>query len=550
MPVVIKKNFKRNHASGLTRSHFLGLSLFLTACGGEKTRSTEETKIIGFSSNFVPPKSNFDPPNTIDTNFKILEPRFVSSYWTKSLEMQDGTLEINNLLFNSDRIIKYSYPLEAPSYLPLTILGWAPANAKMISASEKIFEKLEEVLNIQMERSDSVEGFGNLAISQSIQAGVAGFSYFPNNFHELGSDVFIAKNYSNPSVLENGLTNFDYEVLVHEIGHALGLKHPFEGHGDNTNVLSAVEDNTRFTAMSYNSSSDTFDGTFRPLDWMTLTKLYGVNLNYNGGDDEYTFNDSTGVFIIDGNGIDVINASYSTKNIYIDLRYDTHSYQGSKSSFITSSNQLTISYGSDIENVHTGSGDDIIVANSLPNVITAGPGQDKIFAGDGPDIIFPGSGSDIIDLSEEKGFSDTIVFNTINEYSKSDLLYGFSQGAVGDRITFEGLDLSDLRLLPLIDTLNVPFGYIDNCVVRVFGENIDDFNGLSSYFDVGGIFENLKISEKKSAILVTAETQNTGETQNIYYLKKALDTVDVYPIVQLNGNHLDIDSWAIDNFII
>ena len=115
---------------------------------------------------------------------------------------------------------------------------------------------------------------------------------------------------------------------------------------------------------------------------------------------------------------------------------------------------------------------------------------------------------------------------------------------------FDGLDLSDLRLLPLINIFNVPSGYIDNCVVRVFGENIDDFNGLSSYFDGGGIFESLKISDKKSAILVTAETQNTGETQNIYYLKKAFDTVDVYPIVQLNGNHLDIDSWAIDNFII
>ena len=44
-----KRNFKRNYTFGLTRSHFLGLSLFVSACGGEKTRPTEETKIIGFS---------------------------------------------------------------------------------------------------------------------------------------------------------------------------------------------------------------------------------------------------------------------------------------------------------------------------------------------------------------------------------------------------------------------------------------------------------------------------------------------------------------------
>ena len=65
-------------------------------------------------------------------------------------------------------------------------------------------------------------------------------------------------------------------MLIHEIGHALGLKHPFENDGDNSTILDVYEDKTNNTAMSYDDYSFTFDGTFRALDWMALTKLYGV----------------------------------------------------------------------------------------------------------------------------------------------------------------------------------------------------------------------------------------------------------------------------------
>ena len=110
---------------------------------------------------------------------------------------------------------------------------------------------------------------------------------------------------------------------MHELGHALGLKHPFEANGANTATLSASEDNTRNTAMSYDDDTATFNGTLRPLDWMALTKFYGVNSTYNGGDNIYEFSSSGGTFIIDGAGVDTISADEVTEDVMVDLRPGT-----------------------------------------------------------------------------------------------------------------------------------------------------------------------------------------------------------------------------------
>ena len=92
--------------------------------------------------------------------------------------------------------------------------------------------------------------------------------------------------------------------------------------------------------MSYDDVPSTFNGSYRSLDWMTLTKFYGVNALYRSENDKYTFDDYKGIFIIDGNGVDSIDERSSEEDIFIDLRPGAHSYEGYKSSYITDANQL------------------------------------------------------------------------------------------------------------------------------------------------------------------------------------------------------------------
>ena len=71
-------------------------------------------------------------------------------------------------------------------------------------------------------------------------------------------------------------------------------------------------------------------------------------------------------------------------------------------------------------------------------------------------------------------------------------------------------------MLPIIDVLNVPFGYIDNCLVRVFGKDLDNKENVNTAFKNSDSLENLKLSAGNQALLITSTSQETGEIQNIY----------------------------------
>ncbi|MFN7085199.1 MAG: matrixin family metalloprotease [Burkholderiales bacterium] len=92
-------------------------------------------------------------------------------------------------------------------------------------------------------------------------------SYAPEVYIYLDNREFLSLN-SSPVKSNQG-----YEVLLHEVGHALGLKHPFEGAA----TLPAGLDDSSHTVMSYTHNSSTSYSTFRELDLAALTYLYGLD---------------------------------------------------------------------------------------------------------------------------------------------------------------------------------------------------------------------------------------------------------------------------------
>lgn len=516
----------------------------LSSCGGGAKVTTE-----GFPSSYVPPEPNYDSPINTDPYQEILKVQYIDPYWVLALEMDQYELHISPIISDYDSVIEYTFPDVQPEYNHFNINGWQPATDHMKVAAREIFSKLNLILDVSF--TEGAEPFATnvIAIGRSTQSTSSGISYLPNFYYKIGMDIFIADGYAKPRFVNELLTNYDYEVLVHELGHALGLKHPFEAYGTNTVVLSSYEDNTSNTAMSYKEDFTTFDATFRPLDWMALTKFYGVKDSYNAGDDNYSFSSSGGVFIVDGAGIDKISAKNTVLDVIIDLRPGAHSSLGNKSQYISDANQLTISYDSDIEIVETGSGNDTIIATHVDNVISTGAGSDIIFAGEGADTINSGGGTDQIDLSELVQATDTVIFESANSVEIGvDTIYGFAQGILGDILDVSAILSSTGTLFPSVALGSAPNANISYGVLRLIGSDLKNAPNLLEAFQKGGGADSLSISSGASSIIISAASQATGEDQYVYQLEERNGGVDATHLAVLMGNYLDIDQWQIDNF--
>jgi len=54
----------------------------------------------------------------------------------------------------------------------------------------------------------------------------------------------------------------------------------------------------------------------------------------------------------------------------------------------------------------------------------------------------------------------------------------------------------------------------------------------------------------EKSIIITAESQNTGEDQNIFYANSIGNDATYIHLATLRGNYLDIDKWNVSNFQI
>ena len=168
---------------------------------------------------------------------------------------QTNNPEIDGLLRGTkwSGTISYSFP-DSPSDYSAgygngepTTSGFSSAPAAMQQAIHYAISLIAGYTNASFQYAGT--NGADIAIAQSPAANPTSYAYYPANL-PAGGDIWFgtAYNYSLAA-----LGNYYFATALHELGHALGLKHSQETGGVANVAVPAAHDNSEYTVMSYRS---------------------------------------------------------------------------------------------------------------------------------------------------------------------------------------------------------------------------------------------------------------------------------------------------------
>jgi len=301
------------------------------------------------------------------------------------------------------------------------LTNFSAFSAEQQEAARQVLQAFANVANLSFTEvaADTVDAgvlrFANTA-APGLSATSWGESHWPQDFAGAG-DTWMNSVFLFPEGWARGTQNF--LTLLHEVGHALGLKHPhdtgpsgtYTGWPQNTTVLPTTDggttlanESTQSMVMAYNDipgisvlnglalQSDFAPTTPMRWDIAALQFLYGANMTYNAGDTIYTFagNARYNQTIWDAGGNDTIVAT-GTQAVEIDLRPAQWSKLGQPMTFSTRDSVNAVVAAQPqfndaytvflydtvaIENAVGGGGNDGLIGNDFGNWLLGGAGND------------------------------------------------------------------------------------------------------------------------------------------------------------------------------
>ena len=307
------------------------------------------------------------------------------------------------------------------------------------------------------------------------------YAYYPNS-NPLGGDVHLNPAYdlqgTNTNYFQRPAGDHGYTTLIHEIGHALGLKHPHDGSPN----LPSAEDNHTHTVMSYNFPGES-PGSPMGYDIMALQYLYGAR-SYRIANDTYQF---TGAAIDQYSlaGQVYISPSLLTKQVIWDRGgynvLDLSGFAASASGYRLDLNSLgwlstkanylgtylvggtVIGPGVSVQGlINSGSSDDVY-ANPSANVF-AGYASNRVT---GTDVIYNATTQDTLDLS---GYGPGEVFP---EVIGNDLRLGLGPNSANGSVRLVGYYASPDNQPAIIYTTITP-------TVNVSGVTVTEANSSTT----------------------------------------------------------------------
>jgi serralysin len=378
---------------------------------------------------------------------------------------------MSSRVFWGPTTVTYAFPdvatdYDIPNYHALSPLdelnSFAAASAAQQSAALAIMSDIVDFTNVSFVAGSDTNANMRIGTSGVGSATLQGWTYHAFPTEITGGDVWIKSGSPAPVV-----GTAAHLVLNHEIGHSMGLDHPWAGTHGTSHIwatMGAQYDGFEYTVMSYSGynkpngeygawaevGANSFAQTFMMHDIYTLQYMYGADYTTNAGNNVYSWSSGSGdtlnngsimvdptankIFatIWDGGGVDTYDLSAYTTALQIDLS------PGKSSAFSTS--QLAnlgdgvnaqgniynaLMFGGNtaslIENAIGGTGADTISGNSAANTLTGGGaadvlegglGNDTLIGNAGLDVLNGGQGNDTLTGGTGASNQDTFLFKT------------------------------------------------------------------------------------------------------------------------------------------
>lgn len=380
---------------------------------------------------------SFSSENWTDVWFEMTQvaysPALITSWLSAGFRLASGQFTYS---LPGESSIWPGYGASDEPYLP----GFALPDSDLSSAFANAIDAWDVLIRPDFsEVPDNAFGQGTIRVAiTDMDEDLAGYAYFPDYVDEKSGDIWLS---SDGRESEWNVGSYGFVTLIHELGHTLGLDHPFA-------LDSAPEwlDSQRYTVMSYKwieeryvsfsvEGGEFFANFAQPvpitpmvLDIATVQRFYGADLSTNSGATTYKFEpmDPALRTIYDANGIDTFDLSaISTTNV-VDLQPGAYSSIGMASvaeqiaywsgkfptfaPFIrevfteylsdheltayTFTDNLGIALTTTIENVIGGSGRDEVHGNSASNELLGNAGDDLLVGLAGRDRLDGGDGND------------------------------------------------------------------------------------------------------------------------------------------------------------
>ena len=377
----------------------------------------------------------------------------------------------------------------------LEYFGFQPFSAAQMDAAREAIQLWDDLIQVSFAEVPANEAditFANITNRNTQAYAYIPYNYTQPDTY-LAGDVWINPLRASNLQLDYGF--YGVQTLIHEIGHGLGLQHPGAYNAapglSITYPVNAefYQDTRQYSAMSYFNAE--FSGAghidWSRLDWVygqtpllhdiaTIQAMYGADPTTRVGDTVYGFNSTAGrdvydfeindmpvISIYDAGGNDTLDFSGWDSGSHIDLNpgafssgggsgvvpletlkaagllpasYTQAQYDALRAYYHASdgmlSDNVSIAYGTTIENAVGGGGDDVIIGNAVSNRLSGGGGDDRLSGGDGVDYFSGGAGNDIfvaeINATKVASKSGPISLDVVLDF------------AAGDKIDLSGID--------------------------------------------------------------------------------------------------------------